>query len=197
MSKGEEAIVKYLEKKKIAFRREYRLPGERYRYDFYLPHVPLLIEYHGRQHYFANSGWGGKKGFLKRVRHDKIKVELAKRNNLDLLVITYPEIKEVDSVLEHGLFNKNIATRVMDVSHIYALYGIHDKGEDSYTRFYNILITYLRGEDEVPVIKRTRKVRKKVKYITNILRACTSKDMMDNFIRLSPLEHKLILKSTA
>jgi very-short-patch-repair endonuclease len=61
------------------------------RYDFYLPDFNLIIEHHGKQHYEPVEYFGGVEKFYERVRHDKMKEEYAKKNGIEMLIISYKE----------------------------------------------------------------------------------------------------------
>lgn len=62
-------------------------------FDFYLPGYNLIIEYDGRQHTDPNAGWGdlkgGKYGYNYIHRHDLMKNQYCKDNNINLLRIPY------------------------------------------------------------------------------------------------------------
>lgn len=52
-SKGEQAVAKWLEENSIRFIAQYKFPdfSNRMAYDFFLPDLPLVIEYDGEQHF--------------------------------------------------------------------------------------------------------------------------------------------------
>jgi len=69
-------------------------------YDFYIPKLNLLIEYHGEQHeryipFFHRSI----KDFEKQQEHDHRKSEYAKINNIILLVIWYYDFDKIEEIL--------------------------------------------------------------------------------------------------
>ncbi len=98
-SEGERKIFNFLKNKDINFIREYKLPGYKYRYDFYLPDYNLLIEYHGQQHYKPIPLWGGKKGLWERRFNDKVKRSLARTFKHEMLTIPYTEFEKIISIL--------------------------------------------------------------------------------------------------
>ena len=77
--------------------------AKKYRYDFYLPDYNTIIECQGIQHYkpvdFAGKGddWA-KKLFEKNVKTDKIKYELAVKNNCNILYYTSDDLKTNDEI---------------------------------------------------------------------------------------------------
>lgn len=71
-------------------------------FDFYLPDHNVLIEYDGKQHYEPISHFGGEQSFNRTKRHDNIKTEYCKNNNINLLRIPY--FKDVDEELNNFLF---------------------------------------------------------------------------------------------
>ena len=68
--------------------------AKRYRYDFYLPTLNVVIECQGEQHFmpvdFAGKGeeWA-KKQFEKNIKSDKIKKDLCNDNNVGIYYINY------------------------------------------------------------------------------------------------------------
>jgi hypothetical protein len=92
-SKGESRIRLFLTKLGVEFVQEYRIEPYRYRYDFYVPKVNLLIEYHGEQHYRPVSIFGGEAGYKKTVKRDKVKREIARRSDYKMLTVSYRGFK--------------------------------------------------------------------------------------------------------
>jgi hypothetical protein len=78
-SKGEMAIAKILTKHNFDFVREYIVPKTiyRFRYDFYIPSLNLLIEFHGEQHYRPVEYFGGAEGLENTKLRDAMKKTLA------------------------------------------------------------------------------------------------------------------------
>ena len=74
-------------------------------YDFNLPRLNLLIEYHGIQHEKFTPGLHKTyEDFLKQVEHDKRKCEYALNNNIKLLVIWYWDFDRIEEILEKEVF---------------------------------------------------------------------------------------------
>lgn len=71
-------------------------------FDFYLPAYNICIEYQGGQHYFLVEHFGGEEKFALQQKHDKIKSDYCKEQNIELLVISYD--KNVDEELNNFLF---------------------------------------------------------------------------------------------
>lgn len=71
-------------------------------YDFYLPKYNLCIEYQGEQHYKPISIFGGEEKFKLQQKHDNIKREYCKNNDIGLLEIPYYE--SVEETLNNFLF---------------------------------------------------------------------------------------------
>ena len=69
-------------------------------YDFYIPSANLLIEFNGEQHYYPIDYYGGEEAFKLQKKHDKMKKQYAKNNNIDLLIISYLEFKNINTILE-------------------------------------------------------------------------------------------------
>lgn len=72
-------------------------------YDFYLPDHNLTIECQGYQHYAPVDYFGGEKAFKTQQKHDDIKREYCRKNNINLLEIPYWE--NVEKMLNNFLFN--------------------------------------------------------------------------------------------
>ena len=118
-SRGEHSIVNILNKNNIKYIREYVLPSQqyRYRYDFYLPELNILIEFHGIQHYqyvpfFHNSNI---EEFYQQKMVDVIKKDIAKISNIKFLEFNYKQLLHMaaedfeifvsDSILSACLIN--------------------------------------------------------------------------------------------
>lgn len=192
-SKGETKIANYLDHHKITYNKEYKIDGYRYRYDFYLPGYNLLIEFHGEQHYEPRKHFGGEKSFKKQQRSDKAKVELAKRNGIDLLVISYLEIEQIEEILKYELIDKVKDTKIVDISHVYGLYCNIDANEKRrLIRYHHVLYSYLSGKDLYAELSRYKYINKKIKYLTILLNN-TLKSHKLKFIRLLAIEHKILI----
>ena len=111
LSKGENKIKNSLNIKKIKYvcqktfmecKDKRILP-----FDFYLPDYNICIEYHGGQHYKPVNGMRNKKFSLKESikifniikKHDKIKKDYCKNNNIHLLEIPYWEQNNIEKIL--------------------------------------------------------------------------------------------------
>jgi len=92
-SKGEKEIRNILEKNDIKYEYQKTFSGcvykQELKFDFYLPNKNLCIEYNGKQHYEANSFFGGEEGFKETRKRDNIKNKYCKNNNIKLIKIKY------------------------------------------------------------------------------------------------------------
>jgi hypothetical protein len=107
-SKGEARVAKYLDEMKIEYERQATFTECRnklvLRFDFaILPDRRILIEYNGKQHYKANSHFGGEQALQDIQRNDKIKVNFCNKNNLKLLLISYRDFNQIEAILESEL----------------------------------------------------------------------------------------------
>lgn len=97
-STGEAIIKNILNKNNINSEPQYRIPDEKYLlyYDFYLPKLNILIEYHGIQHYkwipYFQKTYHD---FEKQQMRDKNKITLAKEKGIPLLEFNYKQLKEL------------------------------------------------------------------------------------------------------
>jgi hypothetical protein len=90
--------IQYISQKKFDDCKDaYPLP-----FDFYLPDYNCCIEYDGKQHYESVVWFGGQKSLEYIQKHDEIKTEYCKNNNIKLLRIPY--FKNVEETLNNFLF---------------------------------------------------------------------------------------------
>lgn len=110
-SVGENLIGSYLDKVKIPYEREYPIRNfgdiNRYRYDFYLPTLNIVIEFHGKQHYDVVDYFGGESRFKENQERDSYKENFLKIVGIPLLVIKYTQVDEIPTLIAnfiHKLF---------------------------------------------------------------------------------------------
>lgn len=72
-------------------------------YDFYIPKFNCLIEYNGEQHYMPIQHFGGKYKFSKQLKHDNQKIEYAKSNGYNLIIISYQDYDNIEQILRSRL----------------------------------------------------------------------------------------------
>lgn len=100
-SRAELYIEKYLQKHEIEYEAEkhWEWMDSRTRYDFYLPSLNLIIEFHGSQHYYFTPYFHQtEEGFKKAQQRDKKKIDLALQHGLNYFIIPYQyqdSLKEV------------------------------------------------------------------------------------------------------
>lgn len=115
MSKGEFRIYNYLRDNNIEFEQEKTFVGCRDKgllfFDFYLPKYNMCIEFDGEQHFNNNYDITMKMddpnySFNNRIKHDQMKDDYCKKNNIKMLRITYKQEKYIDEILnkELGIF---------------------------------------------------------------------------------------------
>jgi len=90
-SKNERTMSNVLTDNDVAHVQECRLAGSRYRYDFYLTDLDVLVELDGKQHYVAMEHFGGARGLASTQRRDDTKNQLAIKHNIPLIRIKYTE----------------------------------------------------------------------------------------------------------
>lgn len=94
-SKGEKTIAEILDKHNIIYKREFKLPNYNFEYDFYLPELNILIEFHGIQHYKAINYFGGEESLRYTKQCDAFKRSLAREYNIKLLEFNYKHLKQL------------------------------------------------------------------------------------------------------
>lgn len=100
-SHGEMKISHWLQEKNIKFIEEQIFSwssNSKFRYDFYLPEVNLIIEYMGEQHYKEVRFFHDT--LVERQQHDKIKEQEAREQGINYLIIPYTEFKNIEQILQ-------------------------------------------------------------------------------------------------
>lgn len=104
-SKGEKLIYEVLQKLDIKFETQYKfvdcIHKRKLPFDFaiFINDKIKLIEFHGEQHYKFNSFFNSGNSHEECLIRDKIKQEYAKGNKIDLLIIPYNEINNIEPLL--------------------------------------------------------------------------------------------------
>lgn len=102
-SKGEKAIINWLEKYNVLYEREYRFKElASYPFDFKIDYnnKVYVIEFQGEQHYKPREHFGGEKGFERQQQRDKIKKDFCIQKGYNLIEIPYYEINNIDKFLQ-------------------------------------------------------------------------------------------------
>lgn len=98
-SNYEQNIINLLRRNRIAFEREKTfsdLKGGKFRYDFYLPALNVLIEVDGEQHFHQVKHFQKtRRDFLKQQEHDRRKNSYALAKGITLIRIPYWEIENI------------------------------------------------------------------------------------------------------
>lgn len=108
-SKGCNIITNFLDKNKILYIKEYKFSDCKdirpLPFDFYLPDYNICIEYDGQQHFRPVQSWGGEKTFQNTKKHDKIKNQYCKNNNIRLIRIPYWDYNKLNEEYLLSLIN--------------------------------------------------------------------------------------------
>lgn len=108
VSRGNNKIAEILTILNIRFEKEKRFADCKNKmplpFDFYLPDYNTLIEYQGRQHY-KRGNWSknkekNEKNFNGIQKHDQIKRDYCKQNNIELLEINYKHFDKIPNILD-------------------------------------------------------------------------------------------------
>ena len=100
-SHGEMKIAHWLQEKNIKFIEEQIFSwssNSKFRYDFYLTEVNIIIEYMGEQHYKEVGFFHDT--LVERQLHDKIKEQEAREQGINYLIIPYTEFKNIEQILQ-------------------------------------------------------------------------------------------------
>lgn len=108
-SKGEKEVSKALDKYNLPYIPQMKFDGcvykDKLKFDFFVPSKNLAIEFQGEQHYkpvdFSHSGNDvqAQKDFEILKIKDKIKKSYCKKNNINLLTISYKKFNEIDLII--------------------------------------------------------------------------------------------------
>lgn len=100
-SRAEIKIHEILKRSGLTYEMEYTFPdllnpnGKLLRFDFAVfdddGNLEFLIEYQGKQHYFASTKFGGKKGLYQQQYNDNKKRRYCAMRGIKLIEITYEE----------------------------------------------------------------------------------------------------------
>lgn len=123
-SKGESFIRNFLSDNKIKFEYQKSIPGTKLKFDFYIPHKNMAIEYDGIQHYEPREKFGGEKEYLLQVNRDKLKNIYCEENNITLLRISYKNYKNLNYILTDQILNEN---KILKFNQFFKLYEIFTK----------------------------------------------------------------------
>lgn len=106
-SSGELEIANYLNSHNIYYIGQYAFDDCKdtkvLPFDFYIPSKNTIIEFDGEQHFKPIKLFGGEKAFLTRKRHDNIKNNYCKRNNITLIRIPYFDFNNISIILNNEL----------------------------------------------------------------------------------------------
>jgi very-short-patch-repair endonuclease len=79
----------------------------RLRFDFYIPHKNLIIEFDGKQHFevsnFCNDIELARELFEKTKKHDQIKNKFVKKSKMELLRISYVQFNKIEEILNNKI----------------------------------------------------------------------------------------------
>lgn len=107
-SKGEKAVENVLQDLNIVYLPQYTFSDCRDKntlpFDFYLPDLNKCIEYDGQHHYYPVTFNGvseerAKENHLITIKHDEIKNQYCKNNNIELLRIPYYNFKDIEVIV--------------------------------------------------------------------------------------------------
>lgn len=105
-SKGEKYVGKWLAEHDITYMSQKSFDDCKDKhtllFDFYLPDYNCCIEYNGKQHYEPVDYFGGQESLEHTQKHDRMKAEYCKSNDIRLLSIPY--YKDIDEELNNFLF---------------------------------------------------------------------------------------------
>lgn len=94
-SKGENKIKEFFDEYGIEYIPQFSFPECKYKkalkFDFYLPHQNMCIEFDGKQHYKSIKYFGGDEALQTSQKRDKIKETFCRQNNIKLLRIRYDD----------------------------------------------------------------------------------------------------------
>lgn len=89
----------------------------RQHFDIWMPNWKIAVEYHGKQHFEPVDFFGGQKAFEKNLERDNRKLELAKKNETNLFVITEDDNQDelIDNIYKI-IGNRKIPAPIIEIS---------------------------------------------------------------------------------
>lgn len=87
---------------------------DKYKYDFYIPSLNIIIETHGGQHYSDTNGF--KLSLDEVINNDKVKKEIALKNNIKYYIIIDCRKSSLDWI-KNNILNSKLS-EIFDLSHI-------------------------------------------------------------------------------
>lgn len=97
-SKAELEIIDFLTENRVEFKKEYTIDGFGYRFDFFIPDLNLIVEYHGKQHFQEVKFFNKNVSFKRFVEIDKEKTILANKLGYKFFVIPY-NLKTIEQLI--------------------------------------------------------------------------------------------------
>ena len=108
-SNMEKLVSNFLDNNNIEYFREYKFidckDKKKLPFDFYLPKYNCCIETDGEQHFKSVNHFGGEDNFKLILKHDEIKNNYCKENNIYLLRISYNDIQNIENILNKLIKN--------------------------------------------------------------------------------------------
>lgn len=103
MSKGERMAESFFEKHNMIYETQKRFEDCKdilaLPFDFYLPDYNLIVEIMGEQHERPVEYFGGQTAFERCIKHDNIKREYLKKNDINILDIWYYELDNMEDLI--------------------------------------------------------------------------------------------------
>ena len=120
-TRGEQAVYNYLSEHNIQFDYQYEFASSdlfsnntKFRVDFWLKQLNVIIEYNGEQHYRPVSIFGGKERYIIQQERDNSLRVLCAHNNIKLIEIPFWEYNNIEKILKREL-KKDVTGQVSDI----------------------------------------------------------------------------------
>jgi Zn finger protein HypA/HybF involved in hydrogenase expression len=106
-SRGEKEIERFLIENRIEYVTQKTFKGCKNKrmlpFDFYIPSKNLCIEYDGELHFQSVEFFGGDESLEKTIKHDEIKNNFCKENDVNLIRISYINFNNIKNILSDGI----------------------------------------------------------------------------------------------
>lgn len=141
LSNGEQFINDILTSFNIKFERQYKLPNNILKYDFYLSDYNTLLEWDGEQHFYhkAGCGWDNRIEFEKRRHRDIVKIHNCFNYNYRMLRLDFTWLVKDRNIVGKFIIDFLQSNLLLNVTRPEKYQWIYDQVPNEIYEKYNVL----------------------------------------------------------